>query len=332
MQAVWYTRFGPASEVLQAGERDTPEPAKGQVRVRLAVSGVNPVDIKRRRGARGAMDTSTVIPGFDGAGVIDKVGKGVPDSRLGERVWVCEAQWNRPFGTAAEYVTVPAGRAVKLPDRAKFEEGASLGIPAMTAHRCVFADGPVQRKRILVTGGAGSVGSYAVQFARLAGAEVLATVSGEQKAAWARECGARHVINYKIENVPERVREITQGEGVDRVVDVDFGANLMASLEVLKTNGVISSYASDARLEPTLPFYQFAYKNVTVHCELVFLMPEGSKQQAFSDLTRWMEEGKLRHHISQRFPLEKCAAAHEAMEAGAFGKVVLEIDTRSGSV
>ncbi len=326
MKIVLYEKFGPASEVLMLGEAPIPEPAAGEVRVHLSVSGVNPVDIKRRRGARGALDASRVVPGFDGAGVIDAVGDGVAGSRKGERVWVYEAQWNRPSGTSAEFVTVPAARAVRLPDRAEFEHGAGLGIPAMTAHRCVYSDGPVDGQTILVTGGAGCVGSYAVQFAKLGGARVITTVSCEEKASRATECCADHIINYKIEDVAERVRDITGGAGVDRVVDVEFGGNLKTSLDALKTNGVLSSYASDAVLEPTLPFYQFAYKNVTVHCELVFLMPEESKRQATADITRWLEEGKLHHKIGQRFPLEKCAAAHEAMEQGAFGKVVLRID------
>ncbi len=328
MKAIWYEKFGPASEVLTPGEAPTPEPASKEVRVRLSVSGVNPVDIKRRRGGRGAMENPRVVPGFDGAGVIDAVGDGVSGSRVGERVWVYEAQWNRPSGTSAEFVTVPAARAVFLPEAAEFEHGAGLGIPAMTAHHCVYSDGPVDGQTILVTGGAGCVGSYAVQFARMGGARVITTVSSNEKASRASECGADHIINYRKEDVAERVAEITDGTGVDRVVDVEFGGNLKISLDVLKTNGVLSSYASDAVLEPTLPFYPFAYKNVTVHCELVFLMPEESKQKATSDITRWMEEGKLRHNINKRFPLEECAAAHEAMEKGSLGKVVLQINER----
>ncbi len=326
MHAVWYERNGEAADVLQYGELETPSPAPGEVLVRLVAAGINPIDVKRRRGARGqVIKDPLVIPGFDGAGVIEAVGDGVEPGRVRERVWVFEAQWQRPRGTAAEFVTVPAARAVRLPDRTGFVEGACLGIPALTAHRAVFADGPVMGQTVLVTGGAGAVGSYAIQFAKLGGARVLTTVSSDQKAEIAADAGADYVFNYKAENVVRRIADLPDGGGVDRIVEVEFGGNLPQSVEILKPNGVIASYASDAVLEPKLPFYALAYKSALVRFILVFMMPEAAKQQAIGDLTRWLEAGELRHYIAKRLPLAETAAAHEAMERGVIGNLVLDI-------
>jgi NADPH2:quinone reductase len=326
MRAVWYERNGEADEVLQDGELETPTPAAGEVLVRLATSCVNPIDVKRRRGARGqVIKDPLVIPGFDGAGLIAAVGEGVPESRIGERVWVYEAQWQRPRGTAAEFVTVPAERAVRLPDATSFVEGACFGIPALTAHRAVLADGPVTGQTVLVTGGAGAVGAYAIQFAKLGGARVLTTVSSDQKAEVAADAGADYVFNYKAENVVQRIADLPGGGGVDRIVDVEFGGNLPQSLEILKPNGVIAAYASDAVPEPKVPFYALAYRSAMVRFILVFMMPEAAKRQAIDDITRWLEAGELRHYIAKRLPLAKAVAAHQAMEAGVIGNIVLEI-------
>jgi NADPH:quinone reductase len=325
MRAVWYADFGSAAEVLQSGEMEMPEPGLGEVRVCVVASGINPVDTKRRRGGRGPMPAPRVVPHFDGAGIIDAVGPGVPDSRIGERVWLYEAQWNSVLGSAAEFVVLAADRAVRLPDHTTFAEGACLGIPAMTAHRCVFADGPVGGKTVLVTGGAGAVGGYAVQFSKLGGARVIATVSSDEKAAVAKSHGADHVIDYKNEDVVARVDELTGGEGVGRIVEVEFGGNLETSVEIIRPNGVIAAYASDAVLEPSLPFYRLVYKNATVHHVLVFVMSDGAKQAAVADIGQWLESGDLHHHVGPRFPLDEAAAAHQAVEKGAFGSVVLDI-------
>jgi NADPH2:quinone reductase len=326
MRAVWYERNGEADEVLRYGELETPTPAAGEVLVRLATSCVNPIDVKRRRGARGqVIKDPLVIPGFDGAGLIAAVADGVPESRIGERVWVYEAQWQRPRGTAAEFVTVPAERAVRLPDATSFVEGACLGIPALTAHRTVFADGPVTGQTVLVTGGAGAVGAYAIQFAKLGGARVLTTVSSDQKAEVAADAGADYVFNYKAENVVQRIADLPGGGGVDRIVEVEFGGNLPQSLEILKPNGVIAAYASDAVPEPKVPFYALAYRSATVRFILVFMMPEAAKRQAIAEITRWLEAAELRHYIARRLPLAEAVAAHQAMEAGVIGNVVLEI-------
>jgi NADPH2:quinone reductase len=253
MKAAFYERKGPAREVLQVGERPTPEPAAGEVRVRVHVSAVNPSDTKVRSGARGrtAMPFPLMIPNQDGAGVIDAVGSGVDAARIGERVWVYEAHLNLPFGTAAQWCTVPSHKAVRQPANAGFDAGACMGIPAMTAHRCVFADGSVRGQTVLVQGGAGAVGYYAIQLAKLDGARVFATVSRAEQAERARDAGADALIDYKREDVATRVRELAgAAEPLDRVVEVAFGANLATDVALLKAGGVIATYASDAAPEP----------------------------------------------------------------------------------
>lgn len=326
MRAAWYEAVGPAAEVIRIGQLPDPEPGPGEVLVRVKASGVNPHDVKKRRGARGGPEYPRVVPHHDGAGVVERVGPGVPADRVGQRVWLYNAQWGRPFGTAAEYVALPAALAVPLPPGTSFAEGACLGIPAMTAHRCVFADGPVYGQTVLVAGGAGAVAGYAIQFAKGAGAEVIATVSSDEKAAAAREAGADHVVDYRREDVAARVREITDGEGVDRIIEVDFGRNLALDRAVIKPNGTIAAYASEGDREPTLPFYPMMAAGITVRLVLVFVMPESALRRAAADITRALARGRLHHRIAARFPLEELAAAHEAVETGRLiGKVVVEI-------
>jgi len=325
MRAAWYEKNGPAAEVLEVGEAPEPEPGPGEVRVRVAVSGVNPTDVKARAGSR-PMGFPRVIPHQDGAGIIDRVGPGVPASRIGERVWMYIVQWQRPSGTAAEYVCVPARRAIRLPATASFAEGACLGIPAVTAHRCLFADGPIAGQTVLVTGGAGAVGHYAVQLAKWAGARVIATVSSAEKARSAAAAGADHVVNYRTEDVAARVRELTGGQGVDRVVDVDFGANLAATLAVLKDNGVVAAYASMGEPEPEVPFYSLMWKNATVRAVFLYTVPEAAKDAATEDIVRLVEDRRLIHQIGARFTLDRIVQAHEAQERGSVtGNIVVEI-------
>ncbi|MCX7891472.1 MAG: NADPH:quinone reductase [Burkholderiales bacterium] len=329
MRAAFYEAKGPARAVLRVGERPAPEPAPGEVRVRVHVSAVNPSDTKARGGYRGnvTMPFPLVIPHQDGAGVIDKVGPGVDPARVGERVWVYEANLGRPFGTAAELTTVPAHKAVRLPDGVGFETGACLGIPAMTAHRCVLADGPVAGRTVLVQGGAGAVGYYAVQIAKLGGARVIATVSRDEQAGRAREAGADAVVNYKAEDVAARVRAITGVEaGVDRVIEVAFGVNVRTDVALLKPNGVIAAYASDAVHEPQIPFWPMLAKDLTVRFVLVYAMPRQAHDEAASFITDALARGALRHQIFRVFPLDEIAAAHEATEAMAnVGKVLVRI-------
>lgn len=326
MRAGWYEKYGPAREVIQVGELETPQAGPGEVRVRLRASGVNPSDVKSRAGSRGPWRWERIIPHSDGAGEIDQVGPGVPASRVGERVWVFNGQWQRTHGTAAQYIALPALYAVPLPAGVSFEEGACLGIPAMTAHRALFTDGPIRGKTVLVTGGAGAVGFYAVQLARWGGARVIATVSGEQKAARAREAGADEIVNYRSEDVAQRVRALTGGEGVDHVVDVDFGENLPITSQVVKENGVVAAYASMRVREPVLPWYAFMQKGVLIRPVFVYTIPDEAKRAACRDINRAIGEGKIRHAVAQRYPLADLASAHEAQESGeVVGNIVVEV-------
>ncbi len=327
MKAAYFEKYGPAAEVLEVGERETPKPASGEVRVRLYASGVNPSDVKKRAGSQSAgIEQGYVIPHSDGAGVIDAVGEGVAKARIGERVWVYQAQYQRRFGTAAEYVTLPAIRTVRLPENVDFSTGACLGIPAMTAHRCVFADGDVRGQTVLVTGAGGRVGYYAVQWAKSAGARVIGTASSDQTVRHARTAGADIVLNYRTDNVAQKVLELTGGVGVERVIDVEFGANLATTLKLIRTNGVIATYSSTQVREPVLPFYPLMFKDVTVRFVLVYTMPETAKHQATEDITRFLQTGKLKHRVAERHPLADIARAHEAIErGGVLGCVVVEI-------
>ena len=331
MKAAYYESKGPAKDVLRVGERPTPEPAPGEVRVRVHVSAVNPSDTKNRGGARGnvTMPFPLVIPHQDGAGVIDAVGAGVDAARVGERVWVYEATLGRAFGTAARYTTVPAHKAVRLPDGAGFDAGACMGIPAMTAHRCVFADGPVTGKTVLVQGGAGAVGYYAVQLAKLGGAaRVIATVSRDEQAARAREAGADAVVNYKTEDVAARVKAIAGAEpAIDRVIEVAFGANVRTDVAMLRPGGVIATYASDAVPEPAIPFWPMLAKDVTVRFVLVYQMGAQAHADAAAFITDALARGALKHQFFRTFALDDIVAAHEATEAMAnVGKVLVRID------
>ena len=330
MKAVWYESTGPAREVLRYGDVQAPRPGRGEVRVRIAASGVNPSDTKRRGGWLGMeMGHARVIPHSDGAGTIDAVGDGVDPGRVGERVWVWNAQGGgggRPFGTAAECVTVPAGQAVRLPDGVPWSTGAGLGVPGCTAHYAVLGDGPVRGKRVLVQGGAGAVGHMAVQVAALSGAEVIATVSGRAKGEAAVGGGARHVVNYRRENVVERVRDVTGGEGVDRVIEVDLAANIETDVAVLRPHGVIASYSSTSGPELPLAYYPPAFKDLRIHFVQGYLLPPAARQAAIRDLTRWLSAGKLDVRIAEAFPLRRTAAAHELLESGrADGKVVVTV-------
>jgi NADPH2:quinone reductase len=325
MRAAWYEKNGPAVEVLKLGDLPIPEPGPGEVRVRVVVSGLNPTDVKSRAGSR-PMGFPRVVPHQDGAGVVDAVGPGVPASRIRERVWLYTVQWQRPWGTAAEYTVVPAQRAITLPLNTGFAEGACLGIPAITAHRCLFADGSIEGQTVLVTGGAGAVGHYGVQLAKWAGARVISTVSSKEKAVLAMEAGADHVVNYRTGDTAAEILELTGGAGVDRVVDVDFGGNLAVTVKVVAVNGVIAAYASAGDTEPKLPYSAIMAKNVTIRPVLIYTMPERAKDEAARDVLRLVEAGRLIHNIGARFPLERVVEAHQAQESGKIaGNIVIDV-------
>ena len=328
MRAIWYDRTGPARDVLELGERPTPEPGHGQALVRIRASGVNPSDVGLRGGVMGPMAYPRVTPNSDGAGVVEAVGPGVAAAWVGQRVWFYNGQRNgRAFGSAAEYIELDLDLLTPLPDQVSFAEGATLGIPCMTAHRSLFLAGPVQGRTVLVTGGAGAVGHYAVQLAKWAGATVIATVSSEAKADRARAGGADHVIDYRREDVAARVRDLTDGKGVEHIVDVDFGGNLAANLASAAMNGSIAYYATRGAATPTVPIGAMMRLNLSVTGVYLPVSPHPARTRAQTDIGRWITTGRRELSVAGRFPLEDCAAAQEMVEAGGkVGTVVVEID------
>ena len=327
MRAAWYERKGPARDVLVVGELPEPTPGPGEVRVHLAASGINPGDIKKREGWLGSpMPYPRVVPHSDGAGVIDAVADGVPAARIGERVWVWGAQSYRPFGTAAEFVAVPQDKAVPLPDGVDVATGACLGISARTAHRCVFADGPVGGKTLLVAGGAGNVGHAAIALAAWGGASVIATVGSREQADLARTAGASTVLDRHAADLTEQVLTAAAEAGVDRIVEVALGANLALDERVIANGGVIAAYASDADPEPRLPFWPLLFKNVVLRLVGSDDLPAMAERAAVADITACLEVGRLRPPIATRFPLEQIADAHELVErGGSVGHVLLDL-------
>ena len=325
MRAAWYERFGPADAVLTVGDMPDPRPGPGEVLVRLRASGINPSDVKLRAGARpgATMAFPRIVPQSDGAGEIVALGDGVDPARLGQRVWIWNGQWQRAQGTAAELIALPDHLAVPLPEGTSFAEGACLGIPAMTAWYALFADGPIEGKTVLVTGGAGSVGRYACQMARLGGARVFATVSSPEKAAHST---AGETVNYRESDVAEAVMELTGGAGVDRVVDVDFGANQHATLPLIKPGGVIAAYASAAEMTPVLQFYGYMFKNVTLRMLIVYQLDRETHRRGEEQLARWLRDGALAHAVVPGGGLADIAAAHRVVEHGRkLGTVVIDI-------
>ena len=326
MRAIWYDRTGPAREVLQCGERPDPEPGQGQALIRIHASGVNPSDVGMRGGGVGSMAYPRITPNSDGAGVVEAVGPGVSSRWVGKRVWFYNGQRNgRAFGSAAELIELDTDLLSDLPDGVSFAEGATLGIPCMTAHRSVFLAGPVQGRIVLVTGGAGAVGHYAVQLAKWAGATVIATVSSEAKADRARAGGADHVIDYRREDVAARVRELTAGEGVHHVVDVDLGGNLEATLASVRMNGSVAYYATRGNPTPTFAVGAAMRLNLAITGVYLPVSPHEARRRAQADSTRWIAGPDRILSVAGKFPLADCAGAHEAVEAGGkVGTVVVE--------
>ena len=320
MRAASYDRYGPATEVLEVRDVERPAPGPGEVLVKVALSGVNPTDWKSRSGATPRPIDGFQIPHHDGAGVIEAVGDGVDPARAGQRVWLWLAAAGRRWGTAAEWTVVPADQAVPLPAGASLELGASLGVPAMTAHWCVFADGPVTGKTVLVAGGAGAVGHFAIELAARAGARVIATASGPEKAELARRAGAAHVVNYRDADAAGQIRAAA-GQ-TDRVIEVALGANLALDLAVAKPGSMIVTYAAEPA-DPVLPVRACMTANVTLRFILLYGVPRPALRQAAADITAALTEGALTELPVHRFGLSDIAAAHEAVEAGALGKVLV---------
>jgi len=324
MKAAWFEKFGTAEKVIQVGEQPKPVVALGQVLVKLATSGVNPSDVKKRAGASPSLlDDGLVIPHSDGAGVIESVGLGVPEDRVGQRVWVYQAQYGRRLGTAAEYVVLDSNRAIHLPDNTEFSVGACLGIPVMTAHRCVYSDGDISGQVVLVTGGAGRVGYYAIQWALIAGAEVIATASNDADRDTCLALGASAVVNHREPDWGKQVLIASQGKKVDRVIDVEFGANLPQILNCIATSGVVATYSSTQVKQPSLPFIDMMFMDLTLRMILVYAMPESAKVHAIEAITEALQTGKLQHRIAHKVTLDQITEGHKLVEQGGFGGCVI---------
>lgn len=324
MKAAWFEKFGSAEQVIQVGEQPKPVVALGQVLVKLATSGVNPSDVKKRAGASPSLlDDGLVIPHSDGAGVIESVGPGVPEDRVGQRVWVYQAQYGRRLGTAAEYVVLDSNRAIHLPDNTEFSVGACLGIPVMTAHRCVYSDGDISGQVVLVTGGAGRVGYYAIQWALIAGAEVIATASNDADRDTCLALGASAVVNHREPDWGKQVLIASQGKKVDRVIDVEFGANLPQILNCIATSGVVATYSSTQVKQPSLPFIDMMFMDLTLRMILVYAMPESAKVHAIEAITEALQTGKLQHRIAHKVTLDQITEGHKLVEQGGFGGCVI---------
>jgi len=339
MRSVVYSRTGDPS-VLRLVDRDLTEPGPGEVRVRVVVSGVNPTDWKSRLGSGdgAAPPFPEVTPNQDGAGVVDALGEGVLDLAVGDRVWVYLAGHQRPTGTAQEYTNLPASRVVRLPTEANFDIGASLGVPAMTAHRAltVSEDGPdrlhpgaLAGKVVLVAGGAGAVGHAAIQLARWAGATVTTTVSGAAKAALAAAAGADHVINYRDVDAATAIKKVAP-DGVDLVVEVAISANSQLNIDVVKPRASVASYANDRGGEFTLDVRQNMIKNLRYQFVLLYTVGDAALTAAVEDITLALVDGALPVGENaglplHRFPLAKTAAAHQAVQDGAVGKVLVDV-------
>ena len=326
MKAVWYERAGPAADVLTYGEMPTPEAGAGEVRIRLEASGVNPADTYRRAGNYRGPRFPRVIPDSDGAGIVEQVGSGVTRLKVGQRVWLFNGQRNgRAFGTAAECIALAEALVTPLPDQLSFAQGATLGIPCMTAWCSLFADGPILGQTVLVTGGAGAVGHYAVQLAKWGGARVIATVSSEAKAEQARLAGADLVVNYRTEDVVEKAMTFTDKRGVDRIADVDFGGNIATTLKLMAMNSTIAVYATNGNREPTVPMRDLMERCIALRTLVLYALPWPLLAAAQSDISKWLNAGARLHNIAGQFPLRDTARAHLAVEKGdKLGTVIVD--------
>jgi NADPH2:quinone reductase len=324
MRAAWWEKNGPAADVLVLGEMPTPSPGPGEVLVRVHASGVNPSDVKSRLGRPPAFPR--IIPHSDGAGVIEAVGEGVARGRVGQRVWLWNGQWKRALGTAAEYFCGPAAQAVELPENTDFVAGACFGIPALTALHGCLTDGGVSGQSVLVQGGAGAVGHYAIQFARLLGArKVLATVSGPEKAAHAMAAGADATINYRSEDVVARVQALTGGRGVERVIEMELAGNAAALPGMLAPGGFVAVYGSN-RPEASLAFFPNIVSGIGYRFFIVYELSDADRARAVGALNAWARAGLLAHAVAARMGLGDIVAAHQAVERGSvMGNVVVEI-------
>lgn len=327
MKAAIYRKIGPAAKVLEVVDLEIPVPAPGQVLVKLYASGVNPTDTKTRAGIFPIQgEWSHILPHHDGAGVIEAVGSGVSEERVGQRVWLHSVQWGGADGTAAEYAVCPDENAIPLPNEISFEAGATYGVPLLTAYHAATMDGPLDSKTLLIQGGAGAVGNYAIQIAKYKGATVIATVSSSTKAKAALDAGADYVINYIDEDIVKRVSEITSGVGVDHVIEVNLGANATRLPGILKNGGFVAAYGSDT-FTADFPMVEAVIQQMRLGFFIVFMLPNDVLNNAITDLTSMLDAGHIKAPIHERFPLEEIAKAHEAVDAkSTIGNVVVTLN------
>ena len=329
MRAMIYESFGPASKVLSLTDLPTSVPAAGEVRVALAFSGVNPSDVKARAGARPGVTKPPfpqICPHSDGAGTIEAVGPGVDPARVGEKVWIWNGQWQRPWGTAAETITLPSDQAVPLPDNVSMETGASLGIPGLTAAHTVFGGGDIAGKTLLIHGGNGSVGHLAVQLAKWGGARVVTTCRPET-AARCQAAGADVALDYRSADLADQILEANSGAEVDRIVDVEFGLNIATNAQVIAPNGTISVFGSAQNMSPEIPFGPLLFKAVTIDITLIYMLPRPERNAAISRLHKALSENALACPVAETFPLAETARAHISVETGGREGAVL-VDTQ----
>ena len=313
MKAAWYEQTGPPDNVLKVGEIDDPIPGEGEVRVRIVSSGINPGDVKKRQDTFGVgMAFPRIVPHSDGAGIIDSVGAGVDEKRIGERVWCYGAQSYRPFGTAAEFCVVPTDQAVELPNGVAFETGACLGIPGLTAYRAVTVAGDPKDRNLLVQGGAGAVGQCAVALAHSLGAFVIATVRSETDVERARAAGADKVIQTRTNDVVDSVHELCP-EGVDHIIEVAFHANIEADETVLRQGGTVATFASGVP-DPKIPFWPLVFKNVSIHFLGSDDFEKEVKVSGARAINRALSGGWSGPVIGARFGLDDIVSAHQAVE------------------
>ncbi len=327
MKAYWYEKVGDAHSVLEFGEMDNPSPGSGEVRVKIAYSGVNPYDTKKRMGMRDVEKFGRIIPDCDGSGIIDQVGDGVSKVRIGQSVWLFGAQVTQAFGTAAEYCVIPSLPAVKLPNNPSMVEGAVLGIPTVTAHRAVFSDGDIAGKIVFVAGATGRVGSYAVQFAKQAGATVIAATGSNDKISYLTELGADYVVNYKDEDRIQQVMSISEGKGVNRIVESSFGANIDFDAAVLADEGIIAAFGFDDVGSQSMPHFPLMLKNALLRYIAIFFMSNEAKEATFGQINQQLSTGNIQHHIGHTFAFDELPDAHQAIETRKIpGAVLVSIE------
>lgn len=328
MKRMTYSTFGAAGDVLSLSEAETPTPDIGEVLVKLKYSGVNPSDVKVRAGGRPGVTAPAfpqITPHSDGAGVVEAVGTGVPKDMVGKRVWIWNGQWNRPFGTAATHIVLPATQAVPLPDDVPLEVGACLGIPGLTASHTVFGSGDVRGKTVLIQGAAGTVGHVALQLARWGGARVIATARMADHAR-CLEAGAHAVVDFTDPEAAEKILQENNGKPVDRIIEPEFGVNVQTDTEVIAPDGVIAAYGSARETTPEVPFMAMMFKNITLDMTLVYILPPDRRSIAISRLYSALRDGALEFPVDTIFSLSDCAKAHEAVERGGRkGAILLDV-------